>query len=59
MYDIIKYYFERGIYTKENELSFVKSNHITQEEYEDIIGYSENSNIDEIFVSDEAMSSLD
>ena len=38
MYDIVKYYYNKGIYTDANVATFVKAGKITAEQYEQIIG---------------------
>ncbi len=38
MYKIVKMYYEKGIYTKENVAVFVKAEKITAEQYEEITG---------------------
>ena len=36
MYKIVKRYFDKGIYTKEDVAVFVRAQKLTQEEYEQI-----------------------
>lgn len=38
MYKIVKRYYDRGIYTKENVATFVRVKKITEEEYKQITG---------------------
>lgn len=38
MYKIVKRYYDKGIYTKENVAVFVKAGKITTEQYEEITG---------------------
>lgn len=38
MYNIIKRYHDRGIYSKENVAVFMKSGKITKEQYKEITG---------------------
>jgi len=38
MYDIVKDYYNKGIYTDANVATFVKAGKITAEQYEQIIG---------------------
>lgn len=38
MFKIVKRYYEKGIYTKENVAVFVKAGKITAEQYEQITG---------------------
>lgn len=38
MFKIVKRYFEKGIYTKENVATFVRAGKITAEQYEQITG---------------------
>lgn len=38
IYKIVKRYYDRGIYTKENVAVFVRANKITTTEYEQITG---------------------
>lgn len=38
MYKIVKMYYDKGIYTKENVAVFVKAGKITAEQYEEITG---------------------
>lgn len=38
MYKIVKRYYDKGIYTKENVSVFVKAGKITAEQYEEITG---------------------
>ena len=38
MFNIIKRYYERGIYSKKNVAVFVKSGKITSEQYKEITG---------------------
>lgn len=38
MFKIVKRYYERGIYSKENVTVFVKSGKITSEQYKEITG---------------------
>lgn len=43
MFKIIKRYYDKGFYSKEDVKVFVKANQITEEEYQEITGdpYSE------------------
>lgn len=47
MYKIVKMYYDKGIYTKENVAVFVKAGNITAEQYEEITGevYKERNEI--------------
>lgn len=47
MYKIVKMYYDKGIYTKENVAVFVKAGKITAEQYEGITGevYKERNEI--------------
>ena len=38
MYKIVKRYYDKGIYTKEDVAVFVKAGKITAEQYEEITG---------------------
>ena len=38
MYDIVRDYYNKGIYTDANVATFVKAGKITAEQYEQIIG---------------------
>lgn len=38
MFKIVKRYYDKGIYTKENVAVFVKAGKITTNEYEQIVG---------------------
>lgn len=38
MFKIIKRYYDKGFYSKEDVKVFVKSNQITEEEYQEITG---------------------
>ena len=38
MFKIVKRYYDKGIYTKENVATFVKAKKITPEQYEEITG---------------------
>ena len=38
MFKIVKRYYDKGIYTKENIATFVKAGKITAEQYEEITG---------------------
>lgn len=38
MFNIIKRYYDRGIYSKENVAVFMKSGKITKEQYKEITG---------------------
>ena len=38
MYKIVKRYYDRGIYSKENVAKFVQAGKITAEQYEEITG---------------------
>lgn len=38
MFKIVKRYYDKGIYTKENVATFVKAGKITAEQYEEITG---------------------
>ena len=38
MFKIIKRYYDKGIYTKENVATFVKAGKITAEQYQEITG---------------------
>lgn len=40
MFKIVKRYYDKGIYTKENVATFVKAGKITPEQYEQITGES-------------------
>lgn len=38
MYKIVKRYYDKGIYTKENVATFVRAGKITAEQYKEITG---------------------
>lgn len=38
MYKIVKRYYEKGIYSKEDVAKFVKAGKITAEQYKEIVG---------------------
>lgn len=38
MYKIVKRYYDKGIYSKEDVATFVKAGKITAEQYKDIVG---------------------
>lgn len=38
MFKIVKRYYDKGIYTKENAATFVRAGKITAEQYEEITG---------------------
>lgn len=38
MFKIVKRYYDRGIYTKENVAAFVQAGKLTGEQYEEIVG---------------------
>lgn len=38
MFKIIKRYYDKGVYTKENVATFVKAGKITAEQYQEITG---------------------
>ena len=40
MYKIVKRYFERGIYSKEDVSTFVKAGKLTADEYTEITGWA-------------------
>ena len=40
MFKIVKRYYDKGIYTKENVATFVRAGKITAEQYEEITGES-------------------
>ena len=38
MFKIVKRYYDKGIYTKDDVKKFVQANRITEEEYKEIVG---------------------
>ena len=38
MYKIVKRYYDKGIYSKEDVKKFVEAGKITEDEYKDIVG---------------------
>lgn len=45
MFKIVKRYYDKGIYTKENVATFVRAGKITSEQYEQITGEVYNEEI--------------